>query len=175
MACCAPKSLIISHLVAMAENRAIGKGGGLPWHLPEDFRFFKAKTMGHAMIMGRKTFESIGRPLPGRLSVVVTRAPGYEAPEGVVVVPAIADAYAYCEAHRAQWGAEVFVIGGGEIYAQTLGDADRIYLTRVHRAVEGDTYYPEVPPGAFRLAREEKGAGPVPFTWQTLERAAPES
>src|SRR5690606_31942186 len=116
----------VCHIVAMSENRVIGRAGGIPWRLPEELKFFKRTTMGHALVMGRKTYESIGKPLPGRLNVVVTRDAAYR-PAGVVVRPSLAAALEYCEERRGEWGDEVFVIGGGEIYAQSLARADRIY------------------------------------------------
>src|SRR5690606_6494563 len=93
----------LCHVVAISENRVIGREGDIPWRIPEDFRFFKRITMGHAMIMGRKTFESIGRPLPGRLSVVVTRSRDF-APAGVVVVHSLEEALAHCESVESEWG-----------------------------------------------------------------------
>ena len=137
--------LTISHIVAISENRIIGRDGGMPWHIPEDFKFFKATTMGHAMIMGRKTWDSIGRALPGRLTIVVTRASDFKAPENVIIKKSIPDAIAYCESVRSSWGDECFVVGGGDIYRQTLPLASKIYLTIVHKNVDGDTSYPELP------------------------------
>lgn len=159
----------LSHIVAAAANGAIGKAGTMPWHLPADFRFFKAQTMGKAMIMGRKTFDSIGKPLPGRLSLVVSRDPTY-APAGAVVLPSIEAAISYAEDRRAEWGDEIFIIGGGEVYRQTMAIVDRIYLTRVHQNVDGDAFYPDVDPAQFRVVKEQPGEGDVPFTWLTLDR-----
>lgn len=159
----------LSHIVAAAANGAIGIEGKLPWHLPADFRFFKAKTMGRAMIMGRKTFASIGKPLPGRLSIVVSRDPAY-APEGAVVVSSIDQAIAEAKARAAEWGDEAFIIGGGEIYRQTMDLVDTIYLTRVHQDVAGDAFYPEINLARFRLVSEEPGEGAPAFTWMRLDR-----
>lgn len=169
-------TITLTHIVAMAENRVIGRAGGLPWHIPEDFRFFKAKTSGHALIMGRKTFESIGRPLPGRLSIVVTRRPDQpltqpareDAP--VVLVGSIEEAVTYAESQRDRWGDEVFVIGGGELYRETLPRTDRVFLTRVHQTVDGDTFYPELSDSDFVVTEERLGAGDVPVTFTTLDR-----
>jgi dihydrofolate reductase len=162
-------------VVATAANGVIGAGGGLPWHVPEDLKLFKRLTMGHPLIMGRKTYESIGRPLPGRLTIVVTRQRDYAAPDGVIVVPSVAAALAAAKAQAAIWGEEALVIGGGELYRETLPLVDRIYRTTVHREFAGDTYYPALPDGAFRTVRTEPGSGAVPFTWEVLERvrAAP--
>lgn len=159
----------LAHIVAAAENGAIGLAGALPWHLPADFKFFKAQTMGRAMIMGRKTFDSIGKPLPGRLSIVISRDPSY-APAGAVVVRSIDEAIRYASERSVEWGDEVYVIGGGEIYRQTMDRVDRIHLTRVHRSVAGDAFYPEIDAAAFREVMKKPGEGDVPFTWLTYER-----
>lgn len=164
-------SFIISHIVAMAENRIIGRAGGMPWHIPEDFKFFKSTTMGHAMIMGRKTWESIGRPLPGRLSVVVTRNPDFKVPPDVVVKPNLDDAIKFCEENQDKWGSECFIVGGGELYKQSLSKVDRIYLTEIHQNIEGDTKYPEIPMGIFKKTKDEKHlSGNIPFSFTTWER-----
>lgn len=127
---------IVSLIAAMAENRVIGKGGGLPWHLPDDLRHFKRLTVDHTVIMGRKTFDEIRHPLANRRNVVVSRNPAFR-PPGVTVVPSLEEALALGATER-----EVFVIGGGEIYRAALPHADRIYLTVVHAEVEGDTWFP---------------------------------
>ena len=130
--------MTLSLIVAMAENRVIGREGRLPWHLSTDLRRFKQLTMGHHLLMGRKTFESLGRALPGRTSVVISRQTGYTAPDAVV-------AQSLAQARQLAAGdEEVFVIGGGEIYGWALPSADRIYLTLVHAQVDGDTFFPEL-------------------------------
>lgn len=164
----------VSHIVAMAENRIIGAGGQLPWHIPEDFKFFKATTMGHAMLMGRKTFESIGRPLPGRLSLVLTRQQDY-VPKSTETAPALAvttvdEALALVESQAAIWGRELFVIGGGELYAATMEIVDRVYLTVVPRTVAGDTFYPPLPKDLV-LREERPAAGDVACVFQLWTRA----
>ena len=121
----------------MAKNRVIGAAGRVPWHLPNELQLFKRMTMGHHIIMGRKTFESIGRLLPGRATVVVTRQPGYRAP-GARVVHSLEEAVAACNGDD-----EAFVIGGGELYRAALPLAHRIYLTTVDAEPAGDTYMPE--------------------------------
>ncbi|MCX6104374.1 MAG: dihydrofolate reductase [Proteobacteria bacterium] len=161
--------LHLSHIVAAAKHHVIGIDGALPWHIPEDFRLFKRVTMGHAMIMGRKTFESIGRPLPGRLSIVVTRNPNWSAP-GVVTCTSVAEALAHCNSVREQWGNEVFIIGGGAIFTETLPLTDTIYFTDVDLEVKGDTYYPEIPSREFSVTHEEVGPGDIPFTWRVYKR-----
>ena len=128
--------MIVSFVVAVARNGVIGHTNGLPWRLPADLAFFKRLTMGHPIIMGRKTYASIGKALPGRLNIVVTRSPGFEAP-GCTVVDSMQAAY------RAADGAqEVFVIGGAQIYEAAFASADRIYLTEVESHIDGDTYFP---------------------------------
>ncbi|MFY9555138.1 MAG: dihydrofolate reductase [Blastocatellia bacterium] len=131
--------MIISLLVAMDEKRGIGKGGKLPWHLSSDLKQFKALTMGHHLIVGRKTFQSIGRPLPGRQTIVVTRDPNLS-PEGCLVTGSVEDAI---ELARERGEGEVFVIGGAAIYRLALERVDRIYLTQVHADVDADTFFPE--------------------------------
>ncbi len=135
-----PTSKSITIIVALAENGAIGLDNKMLWHLPDDFKFFKATTMGHPMIMGRKTFESIGRPLPGRTSIVITRNKDWQA-EGVEVVHSLYEAIQL--AHSLNNTA--FVVGGAEIYKQTLPMAHTLFLTRVHTEIQqADAFFPEV-------------------------------
>jgi len=147
----------ISLIAAVAENNVIGKKGGIPWHLPEDLKRFKELTMGHPVIMGRKTFESIltilGKPLPGRTNVVVTRQNDYAVPAEVEKYTSTEEALA---AHK---GEEVFVIGGGEIYAQTIDRADTLYITHVEKTVEGDAFFPPFSQEEWGLREEEKHDG----------------
>lgn len=127
----------------MASNRVIGINNSLPWHLPEDLKYFKRTTMGHTIIMGRKTWESIGRPLPGRTSIVISTNPDYEA-DGAKVVNSLEEACRVAESISLIDGTdEAFIIGGAGLYAAALPKADRFHLTRVHAAVEGDTSLPE--------------------------------
>ena len=134
----------ISIIVAMARNRVIGASGGIPWKLPEELKLFKEVTMGHHLVMGRKTYESIGRLLPGRTTVIVTRQPGYRV-EGAIVAHSLEEAIAACGADD-----EIFVIGGEEIFRAALPLADRLYLTTVDAEIAGDTYMPEFDPSAWR-------------------------
>lgn len=127
----------LSIIAAMAQNRVIGIGNTLPWRLPADLAHFKALTMGHHMVMGRKTYESLGKPLPGRTSVIVTRDAAFSAP-GCVVVHSLGEAVAACEGD-----AEAFFIGGADMYRQALDVAQRLYLTEVKTAVAGDAWFPE--------------------------------
>ena len=140
----------ISVIVAMADNGVIGNQNRLPWHLPADLKHFKATTMGKPIIMGRKTWESIGRPLPGRTNIVVTRDPDYVA-DGCVVVHGIDAALA-----AAADDDEVMVIGGAEFYRQVLPQASTLYLTLVHDSFEGDAFFPELDGREWReLTRED--------------------
>ncbi len=147
--------MIISIIAAMAKNRVLGKAGASPWHIPEDLRRFRELTMGHPVIMGRRTFEQVGRPLPGRRNIILTRRPDYEAP-GCLVLHSVADALAACAEAE-----EVFICGGGELYRQTISLADRIYLTVVDRECAGDTFFPPIPPEFAETQRTE--AGPCTF------------
>jgi dihydrofolate reductase len=139
----------ISLIVAMAENRVIGRDNQLPWRIPADLKHFKALTMGKPIIMGRKTYESIGRPLPGRDNIVITGDTSYRA-EGCQVVHTLE------EALRSAGGAEeAMIIGGATLYRQTLKDADRLYLTLVKAQPEGDTWFPKIKPQEWREIRRE--------------------
>ena len=132
----AAKTPRITLILARARNGVIGAKGGLPWRLPEDLAFFKRTTMGHPIVMGRKTWESIGRPLPGRRSVVVTRDRSFAA-AGAEVVHSLDEAVALCSDSD-----EIFVIGGAQLYAEALPRADRLLLTEIHADFEGDTFMP---------------------------------
>ena len=140
-------------IVAIADNNAIGRANALLWHISEDLKFFKRTTSGSPVIMGRKTFESIGRPLPKRTNIVVSR--GFDAPEGVVVVPSLEEAY---KAAKAAIPDEIgdtrcFVIGGGQIYAQALCNVDRLIVTHVHTVIEdADTFFPAIDPSIWQVA-----------------------
>lgn len=129
---------MIKAIVAMAENRVIGNAGTIPWHLPEDFKFFKATTMGHAILMGRKTYESIGKPLPGRENIVLSRTMP-ETP-GVTVIRSIDELK---EPEFTHGGRDLFVIGGEEIYRLLLPRVQELYVTKVPRTIHGDTHFPE--------------------------------
>ncbi|MBI3566256.1 MAG: dihydrofolate reductase [Elusimicrobia bacterium] len=160
---------MISLVVAMARNRVIGAAGKLPWHLPEDLKRFKAVTTGHPIVMGRKTFDSIGRPLPGRTNVVVTRDASRVFP-GCVVASSLDDALAKASAPGVPGSEEVCVIGGGEIYRQALPRAGRIYLTRIDREVAGDAFFPEFDEAAFEVVSREARTEPFPFEFLVLRR-----
>ncbi|RYZ62132.1 MAG: dihydrofolate reductase [Proteobacteria bacterium] len=164
--------MILSAIAAMAANRVIGKDGDLPWKIPEDMKFFRDKTSGHIMIMGRKTFDSFGgKPLPNRLNVVITRQHDYE-PEGAHVVNNTEEAIDFCRGlvDSGAWPEEVFIIGGGEIYKQMLPATDRIYLTEIHEDVTGDTKFPEFSDDDFEEIERHPRKKPVEFDFVTYER-----
>ena len=144
--------MTISLVVAASTNNVIGSDGGLPWHLPDDLRHFKRLTTGNPIVMGRRTFESIGRPLPDRRNIVMTRDPDYVAP-GCDVVSSVREALDLVEDAD-----EVMIIGGGQVYRDFLPHADRIYLTRVQADVEGDTYFPDIDEAGWRLVSSEAHA-----------------
>jgi dihydrofolate reductase len=140
----------VTLILARARNGVIGAKGGLPWRLPEDLAFFKRTTMGHPIVMGRKTWESIGRPLPGRRSVVVTRDPNF-ATAGAEVVGSLDEAIRLCADAD-----EIFVIGGAQLYADALPRADRLLLTEIHADFDGDTFLPAPAPSAWSEASRER-------------------
>ena len=139
----------VSLIVAMAKNRVIGANNALPWHLPADLKRFKALTMGHHIVMGRKTYESIGKPLPGRTAVIVTRNQGYSV-SGAIVASSLEAAFSACGNDE-----EVFVIGGEQLFRQALPIADRLYLTTVEADVAGDAFMPEIDFPAWREISSE--------------------
>ena len=168
--------MTLSHIVAVSENNVIGTNNTLPWDIPEDMKFFRDKTKGRALIMGRKTFESVGHPLPNRLNVVITRQKNYatSGPSGVrsdnvVVVPDLPAAIEYCRGQTKKYGDEVFIIGGGEIFEQSMNIVDTIYLTRIHKNFDGQVHYPDVPDN-FKIVDRRERSEPVPFTFFTYSR-----
>lgn len=142
--------MTITLIAAAAENNALGKDNDLVWHLPDDFKRFKAITSGHFIVMGRKTFESFPKPLPNRTHVIITRQKNYQVPAGCLVVSSIEEALEICPQNE-----EVFIIGGGEIYKQSIALANKIELTRVHTEVEADTFFPEFDLANWKLLQEE--------------------
>lgn len=141
-------------IVAIADNNAIGRDNALLWHISEDLKFFKRTTSGCPVIMGRKTFESIGRPLPKRTNIIVSR--GFDAPEGVIVVGSLEEAYATAASSVIPdpiGNPRCFIMGGGQIYAQAMRDADMLIITHVHTVIEGaDTFFPEIDPSVWKVA-----------------------
>jgi dihydrofolate reductase len=158
----------LSLIVAMSENRVIGRDKDLPWHIPEDLKYFKKVTKGHPMIMGRKTFESIGRPLPQRRNIVLTRQEGFQL-QGAEVFKSFDEALSVLRSELPP-GAEVFVIGGEEIFRLALPLADKIYLTLVHDEFEGDAFFPEFDESKFIQSDLGTGVGELPHTYFTFER-----
>ncbi len=162
--------MIISSIAASASNRVIGKSGGLPWNIPEDMEYFKAKTKGHIIIMGRKTFESFGgKLLPNRLHVILTHQKDFSFP-GTYVFHEPRQALRFCSARVSGWNDEVFCIGGAEIYGLLLPYTNRIYLTEIDEAFEGDTYFPEFDKNEFREVSREKRPGPPSFSYVIYEK-----
>ncbi|MEQ8849066.1 dihydrofolate reductase [Botrimarina sp.] len=161
-------------VVAAAENGVIGRDGELPWRLPADLRRFKSLTMGHAIVMGRKTFESIGRPLPGRVSVVLTRDTRWSVGEEVRVAHDLPEAIRLASTAEGMQRDAVYVIGGEQVYRLAAPAADRVHLTRVHATVEGDARFPPLDPAEWR--RVEAEAHPADeenehaFTFEVWER-----
>lgn len=150
----------LSLIVATAKNNAIGRNNELPWHLPQDLKYFKSVTLGKPVIMGRKTFESIGKPLPGRTNIVVTRQKNWSV-AGVLVAKSVEEALEIAQQFRGEQSSlaeEVMVIGGAEIYRHALPIADRVYLTKIDIDVEGaDAFFPELPPEQWALVSELAG------------------
>ena len=143
--------MIISLVVAAASNHVIGKGGIMPWHLPNDLRHFKNVTWGMPVVMGRKTFDSLGKPLTGRKNIVITRQEDWKA-DGAVAVKSMEDALFLVKETDAK---EAMIIGGGEIFKMMFPKADRIYMTRVEADPEGDTFFPEINPTQWRLVSQK--------------------
>ncbi|WP_207513250.1 dihydrofolate reductase [Longitalea luteola] len=164
--------MILSQVVAAADNNAIGKNNQLLWTLPNDMKFFKNTTWGMPVIMGRKTYESLGKPLTGRTNIIVTRQQDWK-PDGVIVVNDIKAAMAAAAETDAK---EAFIIGGGEIYRQTLPITQRVYLTRVHTSLDADTYFPELNEADWELlsqldfSADEKHA--YAYSFQVWQRKA---
>ncbi|MEO9003702.1 MAG: dihydrofolate reductase [Ginsengibacter sp.] len=161
---------MLSHIVAASENNIIGMAGQLPWHLPNDFKYFKNKTWGMPVIMGRTTFEDMEMELPGRMNIIVTKKNDWQA-QNVFVAHSIAEAIEKAKESDAN---EIFIIGGGEIFKQTMTIVDRIYLTRVHANVEGDTSYPEINHAQWQLIKSDSFTADeknnYPYTFEVWEK-----
>lgn len=164
--------MIFSHLLAASENNAIGKDNQLLWHLPNDLKYFKNKTWGMPVVMGRKTYESVDKPLPGRLNVVITRQENWNR-EGVIKVNTLDEGL---EKANGTFCNEIFIIGGGEIFSESMNRINRIYMTRVHAELDGDTFYPDIDKPTWELV----SSYPFPadqkhlfaYTFETWERKA---
>ncbi len=168
--------MTVSIIAALADNNVIGRDNKLPWHMPADMKWFKNHTMGHHVLMGRKTFEQFQKPLPGRANVVITRNPNFSA-EGVAIARSVDEAISKAEAAGDR---EIFIIGGAEIFAQSLHRADRMYLTRIHAEPEGNAYFPEFDDvnewklvDAEHCEADEKN--PYPYSFLTYERQTDEA
>ena len=157
-------------MVARSDNRVIGKDNDLVWHMPADLKYFKETTTGHYVIMGRKTYESVDKPLPGRLNIIVTRQKDYHR-EGCIVVHSLEEAFALGEKNRQE---EVFILGGSQIYELTMDAADRIYLTEIQAEFEGDSYFPEIDYSRWKEVKREEHEpdekNPHPYAFVVLER-----
>jgi dihydrofolate reductase len=161
---------MLSHIVAVSENNVIGSNNELPWKLPDDFKYFKNKTWAMPVIMGRNTYESMKKDLPGRINIVVTRKTDWH-PDNVFVAPDIEKAISQAKESDAK---EIFIIGGGEIFKQTIGIVDRIYLTRVHTTIDGDTYYPQIDASQWKLVKSDPHRADernnYPYTFEVWEK-----
>jgi dihydrofolate reductase len=157
--------MILSLIAAMASNRIIGNQGDIPWKIPGEQKMFKEITLGHTVIMGRKTYETLGKPLPGRTNIVVTRQTVYQAP-GCLIAHDLAGAIQAC----AQNENEAFICGGGQLYHEALLMADRIYLTVIPKEIPGDTYFPEISEAEFKITKSELIDGVEPYTFNVYER-----
>jgi dihydrofolate reductase len=167
---------VIALVVAMGENRAIGRGGSLPWHLHSDMRYFRKITMGKPVIMGRRTFKSLPRVLDGRLNIVLTRDRGFVAPDAVMA-HSLEEGLAAARASAARTGAkEIMIIGGEDVFREVLPQTDRIYLTEVHASPDGDTWFPELDGSVWReIFRKTHEAGPKDdhaFSFVVLDRTS---
>jgi dihydrofolate reductase len=155
----------ISIIAAMSANRVIGRQGVIPWKIPGEQKLFKKITHGHAVIMGRKTFESLGRPLADRTNIIVTRQSDYRA-DGCIVVHDLPGAVACCPVDED----EAFICGGGQLYHEALPLADRIYLTVIPQEITGDTYFPNIPSTEFRVKESKTIEGVKPYRFYIYER-----
>jgi dihydrofolate reductase len=162
--------MIISLIVAADELNGIGKNNDLLCHLPADLKYFKQTTSGHHIAMGRKTYESIGRPLPNRTNIIISRDENYKA-EGCITVNSLANAIQQAETNHET---ELFITGGGTIYEQALPLAHRVYLTRIHAKLDADTFFPALSPAEWKLTTESKNVAdeknPYAYSFQVYER-----
>ena len=163
------KKIILSHIAAVSTNNVIGLKNKLPWHIPEDLKYFYKTTKNKVLIMGRKTFQSLGKPLSKRLNIVLTSNKDFK-PEGTVLFSSFDEALNYCrqDAILEKYGQEIFVTGGGEIFKQTLPLMDRLYITRIHKDYEGDAFYPKIPMDQFKEVSRIDRSEPLPFSFFDL-------
>lgn len=165
------QKIILSHMVAASKNNVIGFKNKLPWDIPEDLKYFFDRTKNKVLIMGRKTFESLGKALPNRLNLVLTRDKTFKK-EGALVFSSFDEALNYAKGEEIlkKYGREIFITGGGEIYKQTLPLMDRLYVTRIHKEYEGDAFYPEIPQDQFQEVSRIDRSEPVPFSFLVYEK-----
>jgi len=156
----------ISMIVAMGKNRQIGIENEIPWHLPEDLKFFKKTTLGHHIVMGRKTFESIGKPLPGRTTIILTKNPDYQVKD-CITASSIEEAI---ELAKGAGEDELIICGGANVYSQALPRADRLYLTTVDYSGKADAFFPELKSGDWHQVCKEEHEGPMSWAIEVLER-----
>ncbi|MCG8672083.1 MAG: dihydrofolate reductase [Pseudomonadales bacterium] len=161
---------MLSLIVAMADNGVIGRDNQMPWHIPEDFKYFKQRTMGKPIIMGRKTFESLGRVLPGRPHVVISRNANYELPENCYLVSNLEEGVAKANSLLTEDQTEAVVIGGGQIYQEALAVVDTLYITEVHLQPEGDAFFPEVDPNLWQEMERNELQGDISCSFVTYTR-----
>lgn len=160
----------VSAIAAMAKNRAIGQSNQLPWDYPEDMKFFREKTKGSILIMGRKTFDSLGKPLPGRYHVVITRSPLQSDFANVVYVKDLSAALDVAEKKVASYGPEIFIAGGAEIYRMAMGTCDRIYLTVIDKEFPGDAFFPDVPATQWTLTENRRSVTSPDLSFQIWDK-----
>lgn len=156
----------ISIFAALSDNNVIGVKNGLPWYIPDDFKRMKEVTSGHTIIMGRKTYESIGRILPMRVNIIITRDPGYKV-EGGIVVSSLADALLEARKHEKH---EIFIFGGGQVFKEAIPITDKLYLTIVHKDVEGDTYFPDFSGFTKKVYEKSGTSNDFHYTFLELEK-----
>jgi dihydrofolate reductase len=161
----------ISIIVAFSRNRVIGKDGRIPWDIPEDLKWFKHNTWGHKIIMGRKTYESIGKILPGRENIIITGQKNYRA-QGAMIFSSLENALEAIEKslNNSSKDEEVFIIGGESLFNQAIGLAQKLYITLIHRDIDGDTFFPPIPEELFRTIFEERHEGDIPFSFIIMEK-----
>lgn len=163
--------MMLTAIVACSRNRVIGRDNKLPWHIPEDLKFFRDTTKNHIMIMGRKTFESLPKPLPHRYHIVITRQKNYHVDHpDVHVVSSFDEAVSFAKTLLAKYPPEVFIVGGGEIFTQTMSMMDRIYLTLIEMDVEGDAYFPQIPATGWKKVSARRVEANPSYTFECWER-----